>query len=155
MRRFFLAAVIGGGLAYFLDPNKGAGRRTTAKDKLFSLFGQGAQQAAQKASYYGGQAAGVVRETVPHTPDNPNPDDKTLKDRVESEVSRGPAVSRANLNINVADGIVELRGEFDTQEQIDQIVEQVRQIPNVKGIHNYLHLPGTPAPNKASVLEVS
>jgi osmotically-inducible protein OsmY len=124
-------------------------------DRFMSLFGRGAQQAQQQASYYSGQATGVMRETVPHTPDNPNPDDNTLKDRVESEIARGPEISRANLNINVADGIVELRGEFKTQQEIDQIVERVRQIPNVKGIHNYLHLPGTPAPNKASVLEVS
>jgi osmotically-inducible protein OsmY len=74
---------------------------------------------------------------------------------VESEIFRNPQTSREHINVNVVGGIVELRGEQAAQGDIDRLVQAVKGIPNVKGVHNYLHLPGTPAPNKESAIEAS
>jgi osmotically-inducible protein OsmY len=90
-----------------------------------------------------------------HRPDNPEPDDATLRDRVESELFRDVTVPKGHININVARGIVELRGQVENGDQLEAIEAKVRGIEGVHTIHNYLHLPDTPAPNKARVLSIS
>jgi hypothetical protein len=62
--------------------------------------------------------------------------------------------SRENLNVLVAEGVVDVRGELPTQGDIDTLVSTINSIPNVHGLLNYLHLPGTPAPSKEASLEV-
>jgi osmotically-inducible protein OsmY len=155
LRSWITAAILGGGLAWFLDSNSGARRRHVARDKLYSLLRRGRREAGRRVEYAEGQAYGLVQERVPHRRDNPNPDDATLRDRVESEVFRDQRIPKGQININVADGVVELRGELSGQEDIDYVVASVRRVPDVKEIHNYLHLPGTPAPNKEEALRVS
>lgn len=155
-RSILFPLLLGAGLAYFFDPGQGARRRNMLIDKVRSMMGQGSRTVANQASYAAGAAYGTVQETVRmRAPDNPNPDDATLTDRVESEIFRDPNIPKGDININTVDGVVELRGELKTQQAIDDLVAKVRAIPNVKSVHNYLHLPGTPAPNKESALEAS
>jgi osmotically-inducible protein OsmY len=85
-------------------------------------------------------------------PDNPYPDDLTLRDRVTSELFGDPKVPKGDLNIDVVNRVVELRGQVANTEAIAAIIDKVRAIPHVEDVHSYLHLPGTPAPNKAKVL---
>jgi osmotically-inducible protein OsmY len=156
MRKFLFALFTGAALAYYLDSDRGAYRRNVSRDKLLSTFRRFGNRSEKLARFAGGQAYGVVQETVHLRPkDNPNPDDNTLRDRVESELFRDPGVPKGEININVVAGIVELRGELQSQGQIDTVVQRVQSIDGVRGVHNYLHLPGTPAPNKASVINVS
>lgn len=155
MKRFLFALVTGGALAYFLDPARGSGRRNRVMDKLTSTARQTADTAQSTVQMVGGKAQGTVRETVPAQHDNTNPDDRTLKDRVESEVLRNETFSTSPINFNVVDGIVEIRGELQSQSDIDALVSQVKGIRDVKGVHNYLHLPGTPAPNKEEAIKAS
>lgn len=143
-------AALGATLVYFLDPKKGRDRR----QKLGPIT-QKAGETQKRAAPLAGRAYNTMKEKVGHTPNNPDPDDVTLRDRVESEVFRDPHTSREHINVNVVDGIVELRGEQSTQDDIDKLVKTVRDIANVKDVHNYLHLPGTPAPNKESVIQSS
>ncbi|HEX8918638.1 MAG TPA: BON domain-containing protein [Chloroflexota bacterium] len=146
-----LGSMVGAGLVYFLDPDKG----TTRRQKLGPVADR-VTESASSASTIGSKTFGTVKETVSRrTPDNPDPDDNTLRDRVESEVFRDPGFPKGDVNINVAEGIVELRGELKDQASIDNLVKQVKGIDNVRGVHNYLHLPGTPAPNKEEAIEAS
>jgi osmotically-inducible protein OsmY len=147
MRAILFGGITGALLVYFLDPKKGTDRRSWAG----SVLNRG-RDAAQNV---GGPAQTIIRQTVFRGPDNPNPDDNTLKDRIESEVFRDPRFSREHVNILVVDGIVDLHGQLPTQDQIDTLISQVEKINNVKGVQSYLHLPGTPAPNKEESLEVS
>jgi osmotically-inducible protein OsmY len=155
LRSWITATILGVGLAWFLDPNTGARRRNITRDKLLSLLRRGTREAGRRVEYAGGQAYGIVQERVPHRRDNPSPDDATLRDRVESEVFRDQRIPKGQINVNVAEGIVELRGELTGQGDIDYVVECVRLVPDVKEIHNYLHLPGTPAPNEEEALKAS
>jgi osmotically-inducible protein OsmY len=160
MKRFLFSVSTGALLAYFLDPTKGSQRRTSATEKVSGLTGRGGQTPsgtggghgwpAATSSVGGSTASGGKSSNVP---DNPNPDDTTLKDRVQSELFRDPQFSREEMNINVVDGIVELRGQLASKSMIDSVVKQTQAIPHVKGVHNYLHLAGTPAPNKAEALK--
>lgn len=152
---FLLTMTAGAALAYFMDLNQGTRRRHIAQDKLGKWLRLLGSRSGKVVELVGNKAYGTVMETVPHQRDNPNPDDKTLKDRVESEIFRDTRTSRENININVVNGIVEIRGEQPTQQDIDDLVNRVRSIPDVRGVHNYLHLPNTPAPNKESAIEAS
>lgn len=90
-----------------------------------------------------------------HQPDNPNPDDNTLRDRVETELFRRAWVPKGNFNIDVVDGVVELRGQLKHQTDIDTLIKDARAVPHVKDVRSFLHLPGTPAPNKESAIDAS
>lgn len=155
MRKFLTAGVIGVALAYFLDPKSGKQRRNMALDKIGSKAGRAVNQAGNQAQNVSQQATGAVKQRGSSPPDNPNPDDKTLTDRVESQVFANTEFGREHLNINTVDGVVYVRGELHTQDQINQVVSEIKGVANVKGVENYLHLPGTPAPNKESALDAS
>jgi osmotically-inducible protein OsmY len=155
LRSWITAAVVGGGLAIFLDPDMGRRRRHIARDKLRSLMRRASREAESQVEYAGGKVYGIVQERVPHPRDNPNPDDATLRDRVESEVFRDQRIPKGQININVADGVVEVRGELTSKDDIDRVITSVRRVPDVMEVHNYLHLPGTPAPNKEEALRAS
>jgi osmotically-inducible protein OsmY len=65
---------------------------------------------------------------------------------VETEIFRDPDVPKGQINVQVNDGVVELRGEVPRPEMIEELVERTRKVPEVRGVENLLHLPGTPAP---------
>jgi hypothetical protein len=73
--------------------------------------------------------------------------DPTLKTKVESTIFRLPGVSKAKVDVTVADGVVTLHGEVRNQAQLTSLQNAVRAIPEVKGVDSELHLPKTPAPS--------
>ena len=125
--RTFLAGGIAGAIAaYFLDPNRGRTRRIQTLD----------------------QAQGFVR-----IPEDTDPDDLKLKSRIESEVFATGRFPKSRVNITVVDGLVELRGELPTPEDIRAFEHAVSLIQGVGSVHNMMHLPRTPAPNKQEARE--
>jgi osmotically-inducible protein OsmY len=75
-----------------------------------------------------------------------NPDDQTLVDRVESEIFRDRQEVKGQVNINAEEGVVVLRGQLDSQDLIDDLVEAVREVDGVRNVESLLHLPGEEAP---------
>ncbi|HLJ68259.1 MAG TPA: BON domain-containing protein [Chloroflexota bacterium] len=155
-RTIILSAMAGVILEYFWDPGEGRHRRAVTRDQIRATLRRAGRRLGKQARYLEGEAYGMVEETVHlHRPDNVDPDDATLRDRIESQLFRDWAVPKGDINVNVAAGIVELRGQVDQPGEIDEIEQKVRHITGVRAIHNYLHVPGTAAPNKARVLAVS
>jgi osmotically-inducible protein OsmY len=154
-RSLILAAMAGATFAYFSDPVKGHSRRTVLSDQARSVFHRRLRRLERQARYLACKARGKVEESLHvHVPDNSDPDDVTLRDRIESELFRDRAVPKGDLNINVAQGVVELRGQVDHASDVDEIQDKVGHIEGVTIIHNYLHVAGVPAPNKARVMAV-
>ena len=123
MRRFVFAGALGAALAYFFDPDNGRKRRKQA-------IGHAAQRASQ-----------VGRKS--------QPDDATLADKVKSEIFRGADVPKGQINVNVEDGVVYLRGELEQPDLIDDLGAQARKVQGVLAVENLLHVPGQEAPAKA------
>jgi osmotically-inducible protein OsmY len=73
-------------------------------------------------------------------------DDATLARKVESELARLDRVPREKISVNSAEGVVQLRGEADSQELIDTLAERARTVEGVRDVENLLHLPGAEAP---------
>jgi len=43
------------------------------------------------------------------------------------------------VSVNVANGVVELRGQVDDPELIDELVGSVRKVQGVQDVRSYLH----------------
>src|SRR5262249_20932766 len=76
------------------------------------------------------------------------PDDETLCQRVESQLFRDRHIPKGELNITCEHGMVILRGELDSLDEITLIEDRVRRVVGVRGVQTLLHPRGTPAPNK-------
>jgi osmotically-inducible protein OsmY len=73
-------------------------------------------------------------------------DDVTLTHTVESELFGSGEVPKGNIVVNSANGVVQLRGEVDSNELIDDLVARTRRVGGVKDVESLLHVPGTDAP---------
>lgn len=138
--------IAGGLIAYFLDPDRGKGRRVQAGDRLSGLLHRSSRRLDRLSRGVNAQATGLTHRVVHLRSGRPAGDDVTIADRVESQVFRATGVPRGGVVIDVRGGIVVLRGELERQDQIDAIERATRRVYGVAGVHNLLHLPGTPAP---------
>lgn len=95
----------------------------------------------------------------PVSPPSPSPrprkppkdlDDVTIARKVENEAFRGlEGVDHGKVDVNVAEGVVWLRGEVRTPELIKELEARTAAVPEVRGVENLLHLPKTPAPTRS------
>jgi osmotically-inducible protein OsmY len=146
MPRFAFAGAIGAALAYFFDPDNGRRRRKEAIRKAAKGF----RQAGRRGKGAMSQAQGL-KEKATHLKEQakPQPDDVTLARKVESEIFRSPDVPKGQINVNVEDGVVFLRGELEEPDLIKDLETQARKVQGVLGVENLLHVPGQEAPAKA------
>jgi osmotically-inducible protein OsmY len=88
-----------------------------------------------------------VKQKVTHLREEPKDyDDQTLKAKVESEVFRPADAPKGDVNVNVENGVVYLRGQVERPELIDDLESRVRAVQGVREVENLLHVPGTQAP---------
>ena len=127
----------------------------TVKGQASSAVEGAKDQTSNTPGSTGAGAGAATQQSGANQPDNPTPDDNTLRDRVETELFRRAWVPKGNINIDVVDGIVELRGQLKHQTDIDTLIKDARAVQHVKDVRSFLHLPGTPAPNKESAIEAS
>jgi osmotically-inducible protein OsmY len=110
------------------------------------LFRSGGRRAAHAGRGVAAEAYGVSQK-VQHLKEEPKDyDDATLADKIRSEVFRDPDVPKGKVNVNVQNGVVQLRGEIPRRELIEDLVAQTRKVQGVRDVENLLHVPGTQAP---------
>ena len=73
-------------------------------------------------------------------------DDVTLAQQVESELVRENKTPKGQISVNAANGVVQLRGEVEQPELIDELAQRARSVQGVREVENLLHLPGDAAP---------
>ncbi len=145
MPRFAFAGAIGAALAYFFDPDNGRKRRKEALERGAKAF----RQTGRKGQAVAAQAQGLKQKaTHLKEQEKPQPDDVTLARKVESEIFRGADVPKGQINVNVEDGVVYLRGELEQPDLIEDLGAQARKVQGVLGVENLLHAPGHEAPAK-------
>ena len=152
MTRLSLLGAAVGALAYFLDPRSGRGRRVRAKDQVQAKIRRTGDKASATATHVENKLEGfssVVSQPGGEAPD----DDKTLVDKIKSEVLGGSEYARHDVVVDAAGGVVTLRGQVERTEQIDDLAAAVSAVPGVRSVENYLHVPGAPAPNKQDSLD--
>ena len=148
MRRILRLGALGAAAMYFFDPQSGRRRRAMLRDRTLALFRRGARQAERTGRGVAAEAYGVAQK-VTHLQEEPKDfDDVTLARKVETEIFRGADVPKGKINVNAENGVVYLRGEADTQQMIEDLVERTRKVQGVQGVENLLHLPNEPAEMK-------
>lgn len=75
-------------------------------------------------------------------------DDVTIARKVETIIFRGAKVDKGKVDVNVAEGVVWLRGEVRTPDLVKQLEARAAEVVEVRGVENLLHLPKTPAPSR-------
>jgi osmotically-inducible protein OsmY len=146
MRVFALGGALGALLAYFFDPEGGRRRRRLVFDRTAAFFRSGGRQAARAGRGVAAEAYGVSQK-VQHLKEQPKEfDDATLADKIRSQVFRDPDIPKGNLNVNVQNGVVQLRGEVPRADLIEELVAETRKVQGVRDVENLLHVPGTKAP---------
>jgi hypothetical protein len=140
--------------AFLLDPDKGKARRIEVVERSRHVARTTGRRVRREVRY----ALHTVRARTEHLINGRPPDfadDRTLLDRVESELFVNRSIPRGKLTFEVEGTTVILRGQLDSGDEMHRIEEAVRKVPGVTGVTSLLHMPGTPAPNKAEALAAS
>jgi len=114
-------AALGAALAYFFDPDNGK-RRRKATVKRLAGFARRRREGVQGPQ-----------------------DDVTLARKVESEIFRDADVPKGAVDVNAEHGKVVLRGEVDSTELIEELVDKARGVQGVEEVESLLHTPGQQA----------
>lgn len=146
-------ATTGAALSYFLDPDRGRSRRARARDQSAATLRRARRKVTRRARYLSGRARGVALRArgagrpFPH-------DDLQVADQIRQGLAR-LSFSTADVTVEVVKGVARLRGQLATDQEQRMVEDKVSRAAGVREAHSFLHLPGTPAPNKSSALRAS
>jgi osmotically-inducible protein OsmY len=153
-RLLWLAAggAVGAALTALLDPVRGKARRARIRDQGAAFLRRRGRTVGRLGRKVGSDLQGFRdRQAYGRSGEYVAPNDETLQQKVESEVLGRADVPKGSIVLNAEDGVIVLRGELDTQDQIDHVESLVRKVDGVLDVENLLHIKGSPPPNKADV----
>ncbi len=140
-----IGAALGAALAYFFDPQNGKRRRHMTRDRTAAFFRKRGRRVARGVA---ADVYGVAQKATHLREERKDLDDVTLARKVETELFRPAHVPKGSINVSVVGGVVELRGEVDRLELVDELVEKARSVQGVQDVKNLLHLPHASAPTR-------
>ncbi|HET7419756.1 MAG TPA: BON domain-containing protein [Candidatus Dormibacteraeota bacterium] len=157
-RRWWIGAAVlaaaSAAAAYFLDPENGRARRVRFVERSGHVARVTEHRARRQARYVEHTLRGRLRHLT--AGDRPRyAEDRTLLDRVESELFANRSIPHGKITFEVEGTTVILRGELASSEEMRRIEAAVRDVPGVDAVTSLFHMPGTPAPNKAEALAAS
>ena len=143
MRKVFAYTGLGALLAYFFDAQNGKRRRNMTRDRVLAFLRRTARKREAVTA-----TAHATKQKLTHLQEEPKPqpDDVTLARKVETEIFREADAPKGQVDINAVDGVVELRGEVERPELVNELEEKARKVQGVRDVRNLLHTPGAPAP---------
>ncbi len=119
------------------DPTSGRRRRAMIRDRTAAYLRRG----GRKVGRLGSHARGFAKRATHLRDERKDYDDATLADKIRSELFRPSDVPKGQININVQNGVVQLRGEIPQLELIEELEAQVRRIHGVRDVENLMHPP--------------
>jgi hypothetical protein len=141
----------GATVTFFGDPQAGARRRALVRDRTAGGIRRLVRRGARGTRVLGAYGVGLGKR-IRHLREKPKEfDDATLAQKVQTQIFRAADSPKGTVDVNVANGVVQLRGEVEQPELIDDLVRKVRRIQGVRDVESFLHLPHTPAPTRATV----
>lgn len=133
-----LGLMLGAGLMYLLDPDRGRRRRAMLRDR----FVHGAHEAeelrdsaASSARHYRNKARGRIVEARARMQDA-RVEDSVLEGRLRAELGRliQPV---GDIRAEVLDGAVRLTGTIDSEQEA-QLVRGLKRVPGVRSVSSHL-----------------
>jgi osmotically-inducible protein OsmY len=146
MKRFGLGALLGAIGALFLDPANGKRRRHTLRDRSRGYLRRSGRKTWRLARGFAAGGYGLVQKAKHLRQEPKEYDDATLKAKVETELFRPEGAPKGKVNVNAQNGVVQLRGELDSRDLIEDLVHRTRKIQGVRDVENLLHTVGEQAP---------
>jgi osmotically-inducible protein OsmY len=74
------------------------------------------------------------------TPATQGPDDLRLTEKVKSEIFRDPDLPKGQVNVNTEFGKVILRGQVESDDMVERLVEAARNVQGVKDVESLLEV---------------
>jgi osmotically-inducible protein OsmY len=142
------ALLVAGGVGalaeyFFFDRQHGARRRHTVRDRTGAALRRRSRGAARRAKYLEGVAEGVAYKAAHAVPGvgghKEPPDDVTLAQKVESIAFRKAGVPKGQVSVNADNAVIYLRGQLESDEQIEKLMRATHAIEGVNGVKNLLH----------------
>ena len=135
---FALGLMVGAGLMYLLDPDRGRRRRALLRDQ----FVHGANEAerlggttASSARHLRNRTRGLLAETRAGLREE-QVEDSVLEGRLRAELGR-LVQPVGDLRAEVIDGVVRLTGTVGADDE-SRIVQGLRRVPGVRDLHSQL-----------------
>ena len=79
------------------------------------------------------------------------PDDAAIARKVESTIFRNGGVERSEIEVQVAEGVVSLRGKVPSRELINELEARATRLSEVRRVENQLQVAETPTPAPSEV----
>jgi osmotically-inducible protein OsmY len=143
-----LAGAAGAAAAYMMDPDRGRTRRAQARDQLVSRARRARRELDKRARYASGTATGFAKRTTGAGSGSAELANTALARKVESVIFRPEDAPKDRVSVNAEESVVFLRGEVESQDQMDALVRSAEHVEGVGEVRNLMHLPGEPAPSK-------
>jgi hypothetical protein len=128
---------------FFFDRQHGARRRHMVRDRTDAALRRRSRDAARRAKYLEGVAEGVAYKAAHAVPGvgghKEPPDDVTLAQKVESIAFRKAGVPKGQVSVNADNAVIYLRGQLESDEQIEKLMRATHAIEGVNGVKNLLH----------------
>ena len=138
---FLTGVVLGAGLMYLLDPQKGRRRRALLQDQAVHFVSRTDDAAASTARDLGYRAKGIAAEARARV-SREEVSDAVLEARVRSEMGR--VVSHAGaVTVAAQNGRVTLGGPV-LADEVDALLSCVESVRGVQGVSNQLEVHSTP-----------
>ena len=141
-----LGAAIGAVATFLMDPQRGRARRAQLLDRGAAWLRDAGERIDRGTRQVTSTVEGKMSALRNGGATEAMPNDASLAMKVESELFRDPDVPKGDININVEQGVVVLRGEVPDPAISERLERGARAIPGVWEVENLLHLPGEPAP---------
>jgi osmotically-inducible protein OsmY len=151
--RWVAVSGIGAATAYFFDPDRGRARRAQVRDQGTAFLRRRQQDAERKARYQANVAEGQAVQAAGLGV--PRPEDDVEVVHAVKQVLARIGIDTKDVTVESVEGRVTLRGQVDSRDSIARLEKAVSEAPGVTELQSFLHLPGTPAPNKATALQAS
>jgi hypothetical protein len=142
------ALLVAGGIGalaeyFFFDRQHAARRRHIVRDRTRAALRRRSRDAVRRTKYLEGVAEGVAHKAAHAVPGigghKEPPDDVGLAQKVESIAFRKAGVPKRQVSVNVDNAVVYLRGQLESDAQIEELVRAINAIEGVNGVKNLLH----------------
>jgi osmotically-inducible protein OsmY len=143
MAALLVAGGVGAVAEYFLDRERGPRRRHILRDRVRAALRRRSRDAVRRAKYLEGVAEGAAYKAAHAVPGvgghKEPPDDVALAQKVESIAFRNAGVPKGHVSVNADNAVVYLRGQLESDEQVEELVRATQAIEGVNGVKNLLH----------------
>jgi osmotically-inducible protein OsmY len=143
--RKFLASLgliaLGGLIMYLVDPDRGRSRRARLADQAEARSRDVADAVSATARYQAGVVKGVAHDVADvFTSDENGYDDEKLRQKVRSEAIGPTDLGDADIEIDVTDGEVSVRGSLSDDKVRRRLLKAIEKVDGVRSVEDQLEM---------------